>query len=652
MALKIGWKRFCVLFGYVAALLVLHWLNLLTITNVALTTLTTAVLIIVIADGFFERCYVTIRTLPRDLKTIRIFLKFRLTVNRFIRNNSNIPAEFQQQVQRNPDKVCLISDNGRQWTFREMDEFTNRLANAFHTAGYVRGDIVALFMESVPEFVCIWLGLAKIGVISALINHNLRMQPLIHTIITANSKGVIFGFSLGHVIEEILGSLPEGIGQYYYGEEGDGRFTWATSLMNSMAASSAVSPPPIKIIPNDRLLYIYTSGTTGLPKAAIISHLRCFFITAAVHSIMTPDDIIYEPLPVYHTAGGIMGVCQAVCFGTTVVIKKKFSASQYWSDCIRFKCTVTQYLGETCRYLLAQPPSPQDAAHSIRVIYGSGLKSQIWNSFVTRFNIPMVIEVYGSTEGNANIVNIDGKPGAVGFIPSLVSFLLPCAIIKVDEKTCQPIRNSNGLCIQCKPGEVGEFVGKIRDDHPERRFDGYVNEEATSKKIYKDVFVKGDKAFASGDILVMDRWGYLYFRDRTGDTFRWKGENVSTSEVETVISTIINLTDCVVYGVEIPNCDGRAGMAAILDPNSTVNLEYLAGELLKQLPVYARPLFIRTTDSLPMTGTFKLKKVELQSDGFDPIKIGHNSLFYLNGSKYEVLTPQVYEDICKGKIRY
>ncbi|UYV61948.1 SLC27A4, partial [Cordylochernes scorpioides] len=264
------------------------------------------------------------------------------------------------------------------------------------------------------------------------------------------------------------------------------------------------------------------------------------------------DDVIYTALPLYHTASGIVAICQCVVHGNTLAIRSRFSASKFWEDCIKYNCTVSHYIGELCRYLLAQPERPVDRQHKVRLMFGNGLRPEIWKSFVTRFGIKRIGEHYGSTEGNANVVNIDNTLGACGFISQLVPSVYPVTLIRVDPDTSEPIRNEEGLCMSCRPGEVGEFVGKIIVNDPVRSFDGYVNQSANQKKIINDAFRKGDKAFLSGDLLTMDMFGYLYFVDRTGDTFRWHGENVSTTEVEGAFTSILGMAECVCYGVEIP----------------------------------------------------------------------------------------------------
>jgi solute carrier family 27 fatty acid transporter 1/4 len=356
-------------------------------------------------------------------------------------------------------------------------------------------------------------------------------------------------------------------------------------------------------------------------------------------------------MPLYHSASGMLGLGQALLSGTTVVIRKKFSASNFWSDCIKYNVTVAQYIGEICRYLLAQPEKPEDKGHKVRAMIGNGLRVDIWQQFVDRFKIKNICELYGSTEGNANLINFDGKVGAVGFLPRLVDFLSPMKLVKVNREG-EPIRDpKTGLLICCKPNEPGEFVSVIYKGHPARDFEGYADASSVRKKIVHDVFRKGDSAFRSGDVLVRDELGYFYFKDRQGDTFRWKGENVSTTEVEGVISKICNLTDAAVYGVQIPGADGRVGMAAIADPDGILDLDMLATQIIKQLPSYARPLFIRIKTHIDMTGTHKMKKTDLQEEAYDLSKV-KDPLYYLCGGKYIPFDQDAAQKLERGEIRH
>lgn len=511
-------------------------------------------------------------------------------------------------------------------------------------------------MENRPEFVGIWLGLSKIGVIVPLINTNLRQKSLLHSIVIANCKGVIYGEGLIDAVEEISTQLSDDISLYQFNDVANKGCKRSIQDLTTLLCDSPKDEPAIteKVGHHDKLLYIYTSGTTGLPKAAVITHARFVFIVAGITYTQgfRSDDIFYTPLPLYHTAGGCMSIGQAILFGATVVIRKKFSASGYFPDCEKYKCTVSQYIGEMCRYVLSTPPSASDKNHRLRMVFGNGLRPQIWPQFVERFNIPKVAEFYGATEGNANIVNVDNTVGAIGFVSRILPVVYPISIIKADPVTGDPIRGPNGLCQICEADEPGVFVGKIVPGNPSRAFLGYVDKKASDKKIVYDVFKKGDSAFLSGDILVADERGYLFFKDRTGDTFRWKGENVSTSEVEAQVSNEAGYRDCVVFGIEIPNMDGRAGMAAILDHEKTLDLNVVADGLKKSLPAYARPVFIRLLSKVDMTGTYKLKKLDLQKDGYNPSTID-DAIYYLNSKgTYDLLTPTVYEQISKGEVRF
>lgn len=458
-------------------------------------------------------------------------------------------------------------------------------------------------------------------------------------------------------IQEIHEKLPATISLYQFNNEINRPcFRVAKDLTTTLVATSkdAVSKNVDKADHHDKLLYIYTSGTTGLPKAAVITHSRFIFIAVGIHYIAAFEqkDIFYNPLPLYHTAGGIMNAGQALLFGSTVVIRKKFSASAFFSDCGKYNCTIAQYIGEMCRYVLATPESPADKNHKVRMIFGNGLRPQIWKQFVDRFNIPRVAEFYGATEGNANIVNITNTVGAIGFISRIIPAVYPISIIKADPATGEPIRGKNGLCQLCGVDEPGVFIGKILPGNPSRAFLGYVDRKASDKKVVHDVFKKGDMAFLSGDIVCADERGNLFFKDRTGDTFRWKGENVSTSEVEAQVSNLAGYRDCVVFGVEIPNNEGRAGMAAILDTEKTVDMKQLAVGLKSAMPAYARPIFVRILDKVDMTGTYKLRKVELQQDGFNP-NVTSDQIYYMTSKgTYELLTPEIYERILNNELRF
>ncbi|KAK6618914.1 hypothetical protein RUM44_003295 [Polyplax serrata] len=599
--------------------------------------------------------YVALCTAKRDFTALIRFARLIIQNRLYARKNLSVPDIFGENVKKYPNKPAIIFEK-KEWSFKDVDNYSNKIANVFNNHGFRKGDTVALLLENRPEFVCIWLGLAKLGIVVPLINYNLKDQSLLHSITVANAKAVIFGSELLDSIKGISSSLPSSVSLYKWRESGINENSNSMYIdLGSLLTEASAEPPTGMEKPNyaDKLLYIYTSGTTGLPKAAVITGARFIFLSGAIHYLagFKTNDRYYTPLPLYHTAGGCVLMGQMIIFGSTVVIRKKFSATSYFADCKTYECTVAQYIGEMCRYILSSPPKAEDKEHKVRLVFGNGLRPQIWKEFVERFDIQQVAEFYGATEGNANIVNIDNTFGAIGFVSRILPAVYPISVIKADPATGEPIRNRKGFCEECGPNEPGVFIGKIIRNDPSREFLGYVDRKASEKKVVRDVFKKGDAAFLSGDIVVADEFGYLYFKDRTGDTFRWKGENVSTTEVEAIISNLIHYKDCIVYGIQMEGHEGRVGMAAIVDETNSLDLNALAEGLKIKLPSYARPYLLRILEKADVTGTYKLRKVDLQKEGFEPKNI-KDKLYYLSNGKYEELTQHAYESILKGTIRF
>jgi fatty-acyl-CoA synthase len=368
---------------------------------------------------------------------------------------------------------------------------------------------------------------------------------------------------------------------------------------------------------------------------------------AAGAQALGPEDRVYVPLPLYHSAGGVMAAVGALLSGGGLVLARRFSASRFWTDCARFEATSFQYIGELCRYLLNTPEHPDERRHRVRVCIGNGLRPEIWGPFQERFGIPRIIEFYGATEGNVALMNFDGRVGAVGRMPRLVRRLLGIELIRYDVAKDAHERDARGFCIPCRPGEVGEAIGRLSQAV---RFEGYTSPEATEKKILRDVFKQGDAYFRTGDLLRQDDDDYFYFVDRIGDTFRWKGENVSTSEVAEALSVCPGVLEANVYGVAVPGQDGRAGMAALV-VDAGFDPAGLAERAKRELPAYARPLFVRLQPEIETTGTFKHRKVDLVSDGFDPAKIS-DPLFFLDGERgYVPLDAALHARIVSGEVR-
>uniref|UniRef100_A0A3Q3MGV9 Long-chain-fatty-acid--CoA ligase n=1 Tax=Mastacembelus armatus TaxID=205130 RepID=A0A3Q3MGV9_9TELE len=553
--------------------------------------------------------YVAVRTIKRDLMCLLLILRVKFFMYRNLQNRSTIPALFAQMVALHPDKPALIYEaTGEIWSFRELQERCHAVAHWALAEGWAEGDVVALYMESQPLMVALWVGLSMVGVEAALINHNLRQHSLLHCVTVSGARAMVFGTEMSEAVSEVSTSLQPDMALFSSGDQEDeGKLCGLrVQSLDALLDGSPKHPPDYMLRKefNDRLFYIYTSGTTGMPKAAVVVHSRYYRIAASgFHSFgLRRDDIIYNCLPLYHSAGAIMGVGQCLLFGLTAVIRRKFSASRFWDDCVKYNCTVIQYIGEICRYLLAQPVRPSEAHHRVRIAFGNGLRPSVWKEFVQRFRIRRVGEFYGATECNCSLINIDGKVGACGFSSRIFPTFYPIGLFRVQEETRDLLRDSHGLCIPCLPGEPGMLVGHINKTDSLRRFDGYLDLESTNQKIAHNVFRKGDSAYISGDLLVMDEDGYIYFRDRSGDTFRWRGENVSTTEVEGVLSGLLGHTDVAVYGVSVPGVEGKAGMAAIAYGIDQFDFDSFLIAVQKALPSYARPIFLRLMPSVDTTG--------------------------------------------------
>jgi fatty-acyl-CoA synthase len=405
----------------------------------------------------------------------------------------------------------------------------------------------------------------------------------------------------------------------------------------------------------DRALYIYTSGTTGLPKAARVSHLRLMQWSHWFAGMMDTrsSDRMYNCLPMYHSIGGVVATGALLVSGGSVVVRRQFSANRFWNEVVAWNCTLFQYIGELCRYLVNSQPNPQEAGHQIRLCCGNGLRPDIWHMFQHRFHIPQILEYYAATEGTFSLYNCEGEPGAVGRIPSFLAHRFPVALIKFDLDMGEPVRDDNGFCIRCSTNEFGEAVGKISGnrDLPGSRFEGYTDAEAADKKILRNVFASGDAWFRTGDLMRKDERGYYYFVDRVGDTFRWKGQNVSTTEVAESAKACPGVVEAIIYGVSIPGTEGRAGMAAVV-VNHDFDLIAFRQHLMLHLPEYARPLFLRVRDAIEMTGTFKPKKQELVREAYNPAVIADPIYFDDRaGEVFVKLDSGLFERIRTGALR-
>jgi len=546
-------------------------------------------------------------------------------------------------AQTQPNAPALL-DDAEILTYAALAARVRAYARWARAAGLAKGDVVALLAPNTADYMAIWLGLTRIGAVVALINTNLRGAALAHCLAVAQPRGVIVAEGLASPLAEALADRP------------DAPPIWRQAALRAGLAGLSAAPFSDDLTADvtlaDPALLIYTSGTTGLPKAARVSHHRVMSWSGWFAGLMdaTPDDRLYDCLPMYHSVGGVVATGALLVAGGSVVLRERFSASRFWEEVAQWNCTLFQYIGELCRYLLAAPASDVERGHRLRLACGNGLSGDIWTAFKDRFALPQILEFYAATEGNFSLYNVEGEPGAIGRIPGFISHRFPAALVAFDPATGAPLRGADGLCVRSARGEPGEAIGRINaGGDPAHRFEGYTSAAESEKKILRGVFEPGDAWLRTGDLMRQDARGFFYFVDRVGDTFRWKGENVATTEVAQALCEAPGVREACVFGVEIPGCDGKAGMAALV-VGEDFDLTALSAHLAARLPAYARPVILRLTADLAMTETFKQKKADLAREGYDPSRVS-DPLFLALPEGYRALDRALFEALVTGALR-
>jgi len=586
------------------------------------------------------------RKLPHIARGLRLIGKTdkreRLSIGSFLEQNARLY----------PDRPALLYED-RRWTHRELNEQSNRWANLLASRGVRKGDVVAVLVENRPEMLAAIGGTVKLGAIAAVVNTRQRGHVLAHSFSVARASTFVIGEELWDAFAEVrdaVGSPPAARLLWLGEHESAVAPAGTTDAGLAVAVASTATPAALaEVTLGDPCFYVYTSGTTGLPKASVMSHNRWVKAAGAfgmAGMALGPDDVLYLPLPLYHNNGLTVAWSSAAAAGAALALRRKFSASQFWDDCRRVRATAFVYIGELCRYLLNQPPSPRDRDHRVRCVCGNGLRPDIWRTFKERFGIEEVYEFYAASEGNIAFVNLLNLDATVGLCPARY------ALIAYDIDRDEPLRDRAGHMIPVRRGEVGLLIAEVSERYA---FDGYTDKAASEKKLFRDVFVPGDVWFNSGDLLRDQGFRHAQFVDRIGDTFRWKGENVSTNEVAEVINTFPQIAESTVYGVQVPGADGRCGMAAlVLRPAAEpLDLAGFARHLQAQLPPYAWPLFLRVRPELDATGTFKQLKGDLRRQAYDPAQVGE-PLYVLppRHTGYVPLTDGIHRQIAAGELAF
>lgn len=572
----------------------------------------------------------------------------------------SLPLVVQNHAQNSPQAIALLCED-EVVTWKELNDRANRVASKLQAYGIVKGDCVSLFMQNRIEFVACMLGINKLGAIAGMINTNLISQPLIHCINLVKSKKCIFGEELLGPLNDVRESLNLNAGEdYLFVSDGGSRSApdWAVSMDPNDVMVNAHNPAIVdKLTHGDVSFYVFTSGTTGLPKAAVGTNKRLLATGSMSSNFLLrikASDRMYNCLPLFHGTGMVVGLAAAFHVGASTVIRRRLSVSSFWDDIRKYNCTSFVYVGEFVRYLMGAPCKDNDSENPIKSIVGNGLRPDIWTEFKERFDIERIGEFYGGSEGNGGFANVFNKDCTVGLA------LSPVKLVRYDVDADTLVRDANGFCIEVPDGEPGLLLIQITDT---ARFEGYTNAEASKLKVIENAFEEGDSYFNSGDLMRTVDVGFAFFQrhyqfvDRVGDTFRWKSENVSTNEVGDLISNFDDVEFANVYGVEIPNTDGRAGMAAIVLKNNfelnQENMQALTDHIRVSLPSFARPIFIRILKDLPTTTTHKLQKGELREHAFHLDRVKDELLVMKPGQNcYTKLSQEFYDQVLRGSVAF
>lgn len=582
--------------------------------------------------------------------------------SREAKDRSSCYYYLDEQVEKRPDALFLIY-HGQQWTYKEAQAEIHKRASWLQQFNIKKNEIVALDFTNKPSFIWLWFGLWAIGACPAFINYNLTEASLLHCIKISTSRLLIFDDEVTNNVATIKDQLKtENIRVICHQEESQGP-DWCEKVTPAEFATQSTARPDDSFRSGfkqvDPSVLIYTSGSTGLPKAAIVpwSKWSMGVYTSSALIGLRPDDRFYSCMPLYHATAACLGMGSSLIIGCTFVLGHKFSHATFWPDVRQSDATVIQYVGEVCRFLVGAQPSAGDKDHKVRMAYGNGMRPDVWERFRSRFGIQEICEFYTSTEGVSGSFNTNSNSFGAGAIgragPIARAIANNAAIIKVDMDTEELVRDANGICVECPRCEPGELLYLVEPNNAERAFVGYFgNNKATNSKLIRDVKKKGDTYMRMGDLISIDHDGFQYFHDRLGDTFRWKGENVSTTQVSEAIGSFPGIAEANVYGVQVPGHDGRAGAAAIdLDPKAPLDYDKLAAHVTKTLPKYAVPQFLRIAKNMQSTGNYKQQKVGLRNDGVLLAKMAGDKLLWLKKNKYVEFTEADYAALVAGKAR-
>jgi fatty-acyl-CoA synthase len=591
---------------------------------------------LIVSPDFREAMRTELGLIPKAL---------RHTVPRLLLTRGERDASILKVILENAqvDPFGLAFEMGdERYTWGALDDKTSQVAHVLSSHGVKKGDVVALLGTNSPLYLATLFGINRLGGTAALINSNLEGHPLSHAVKASKARIAIVEAKCAEALRA-RADLKDALERVFVFNSGD--------FEDRLAEAPARAFPRVPMTAADDYVYIYTSGTTGLPKASKVSHGRAVVAGASFGPLFfgfKPGDKLYNVLPLYHSNALLLGTGACIMTRTPMAMRSSFSAKAFWDDVQRYNATAMIYIGELCRYLLNTPPCEAEVNNPIRVALGNGLRPDVWEPFQRRFNIPEIREFYGATEAPGIIVNLTNKPGSVGRVP--MRRLSHLKIVRYDIARDDYVRDERGFCVECEANEPGELLIRL-DETPRSaasEFRGYTDSSATDKKIVRDVFEKGDRYYRSGDLMRYDDEDYFYFVDRIGDTYRWKGENVSTAEVADVLAQAPGVLEITVCGVHVPGHEGQAGLAAVVCENGFDQERFW--KIAQELPTYAQPRFVRVMDNMAKTATFKIQKVDLRREGIDPVAQA-GRIYLRQDQGYVPLTADLWKHVLEGTAR-
>ncbi len=481
-------------------------------------------------------------------------------------------------------------------SYGALNAMINRAANGLRALGIGAGDKVAMMMPNCPEFLYLWFGLNRIGAVNVPINVSQRGEGLVWQISDADCVALVADAAYLPHIQAVSSRLGD-LRHLVVSGEGDAA-GWPGVEVLSMAEllDAPETTPEVAVSFRDLSTILYTSGTTGRSKGVMIGHNYWYEVWAGCVQACryTEDDVLYTPLPLFHSSAKGTTVGPAILADAQSVLVERFSASKMMDDCRHFGATEAKYIGGIIPIMLKQPPRPEDSDNPLRLMVGAAAPIDLWEEFETRFNTSL-LEMYGMTECTAALINpFDARRKGSCGKP------LPNWDVRIlDENDCE-----------VAPGTLGEIATRPRN--PWLGTSGYYRKPEATQELFRNFWIH------TGDMGRMDEDGYFYFVDRKKQALRRRGENISSFEVEAVINAMPEVMESCVVGVPAEMGEDEVKAVIVLREDARLTPEDVIAWCVPRMAYFAIPRFIAFRDQLPKTPSERVEKYRLKDEGVTP----------------------------------